>query len=882
MKEKGRGKGAGRVDVRVVSLYSRDIQGLAALRRAEGPNRYGSFAYYDAVDVEAAALPEEALPEGEPALQAAYRKAVGMEGRPGMFRQFLLAVADAAPEGAYSPAGLRAFWEDRRFPLFFMTMFSVREPGKLREALKKVRRRFRGERFRAYLTFDHSDIILFGRGDGFRDYAKRLFRLDYENCSLLADSITIYGFAPGEAVEAENPGTGGAKAPREETFGAYLQAGVRDYGGMEAFWRKILPASGQARRFWLLGRNDMGIFHPAATLSWLRSVKRAAQEGEPWYSTYSLRVLIRPGRVTAERLPPPPADPPPEDLPPARRMREAYAGFAEAYTRRCEALGVTADRVWLRWLRESSALAASLMNSALAWELGVCLAPQFFDLFAYGKKLFEAGMPENAGMEDLKNGFAEFFSNISILIDSMNHSNRQFVQVPSFHSVSFEIPPKLMAYYTAMAHRLVEVFYDDASLYGLTIAPKFVKELEVCSIALPEAVESNEFISMSVGEDSLYTLRLTTETMAHEISHFVGHKGRCREKRKECVIRCAVQKTLADLLALLPGVLRDRRPLPEADAPAVGAEGIVSFGELRRAAEAVWEKLAERVPEYRSGRDAMGVEVRRLVYGLPAVLAGTPELFVESFERTWALASGGGAPDYLARWAAARAGAGPEDAGRGVRERTAAYEGRQLFRELLEEYARAVLALAEESAGEENETPFGPLYKYKRLCDLFRETFADLQAVLLFDMSWEQYRNLLRRGDGWSGLKDCPLRMLAVAGVLAESGRWSAEEVRKDPDAPPGFREAMGLEPQRHAGRLGKLGFDAAALFYLREYLRECGDRVEEVLGEEERRPKVEALRRMHEALSDESSVLELDQALLEFVGGYREDYIRRLPGDGA
>lgn len=52
--------------------------------------------------------------------------------------------------------------------------------------------------------------------------------------------------------------------------------------------------------------------------------------------------------------------------------------------------------------------------------------------------------------------------------------------------------------------------------------------------------------------------------------------------------------------------------------------------------------------------------------------------------------------------------------------------------------------------------------------------------------------------------------------------------------------------------------------------------------GKKPREPWTQVLRRMHEALSDERSVLELDQALLEFVGGYREDYIRRLPGDGS
>lgn len=44
----------------------------------------------------------------------------------------------------------------------------------------------------------------------------------------------------------------------------------------------------------------------------------------------------------------------------------------------------------------------------------------------------------------------------------------------------------------------------------------------------------------------------------------------------------------------------------------------------------------------------------------------------------------------------------------------------------------------------------------KQVCYLFSETFADLQAILLLDMKWNDYCMLLKRDKDRELLPDCP------------------------------------------------------------------------------------------------------------------------------
>ena len=859
-----------RFDVRIVSLYSRDTQNGPRFEKLTQPNQYYTYSYYDAIWVDRANIGEQTM------FKSAYEQGVkiGRKHRPKMFQQVFLVFSDIVPEGAnnavgYSAREISKFWRMKKYGLFFMTMINVKEPRDLSETMKLIHDSFPKDRHMAYLTFDHCNIVVFTRTNSFREYAKLVCQLDYTHPNTIMDSITIYAFAQGEH----------STKRIKEKFPVLVSLGIRDYAQYKQFEKAVRGQDEEnvVTFSWLLGRNDVAIYHPNATVTWLSTIKRMAEENSGWYTTYDLTVLIEPSRIDSASIVTPP---PKRTKLIQQRMEEAYQEFSENYIRVCKKKSCQPDLIWLRWLGESSKLAASLAESSLSMDFGTCLTPQFFDFFTYTKKLFSVKDLDSFEMSDTRSMFAEFFSNISVLIDSMNHSNRQFVQVPSFHSVSFEIPPRIMAYYTAMAHLIIKTLHDDNDNadYGLTIAPKYVDELEVRSISLPDAagLEHEQFIAMNIAEQSLYTLQITTETMAHEISHFVGQKVRCRGLRKECILQCALHEMIADLTlsvrmdVLDEYILPDRQDLHKEDLR-------IQASHLSICVEKIWEKLKE-MPEFREiegcSEGDYGDEVQEVLYNLPDTLYSIPSLSAKVTEQiTSLLFTDEDFQNYILRYSAIEAGGDPKSLAASCWAETAKYKIWLSVQKKLKEYALAVRGLLNRTAGEEYITAFGKTYKFRRLYDAFRETFADLQAILIFEMNFSMYCDLLKRSDELlCDLQSIPNRIVAVGRVLKNAGFWRENTIQSNDPELEKIVEAIRLSSYSvedlHAM---DLGLDYNLLRYLEKYLESCRKKIEGLLNDNKRQPLVVELRSMFAVLSDESTVIDLSTKMMEFINYYRD-----------
>jgi len=862
-----------RLDIRIVSLYSRDTQNMPHVGKLTEKNQYYTYSYYDAIWVEPAEVDEDTM------LQGAYKQAVSLNraGRPNMFQQFFIVFADIESSDireykGYSAQHIADFWSDNSFPLFFMTMLNVKEPSHLSQTLKLIQEIFPAKHHLAYLTFDHSNIVIFARSNSFQAYAKSIFQLDYGHPDMITDSITLYTFAPNSQADADNE-------PQEE-FPALVSIGVSDYQAFEEFEKNITNQDKDIQFFWMLGRNDVGVYHPRATIPWLKSIKRTMESSPNWYTTYDLSILIRqseiqPGSNSKKTT---------KSMSIQEKMKSAYQKFSLSYKNKCREMKTAPDEVWLRWLRESSQLSASLAESLLSLDLGTCLAPQFFDFFTYAQKLFGSEDLESFQMGEVNQSFSEFYYNISVLIDSMNHSNRQFVQVPSFHSVAFEIPPRLMAYYTAMAHAIIEVLHDDSADYGLTIAPKYVNELEVSSIAVTgvQGIEEEEFISMSIDEQSLYTLQLTTEAMAHEISHFVGREGRCREFRKECIIKCTLHGILSDLTNYIARDILVQCPSQDC---VYTVPFDICHDHLKDCVKEIWDTMIS-LPEFCLETNNYGDQVQELIYNLPDILSATPELNAEIVKQvTRLLFNNKDVEKYILRYVAYEAGATNDvnsiEVLTACWRKTAEYKIQCSVQDVLDGYALELQKLTQETPQEEHNTKFGKTYKFRRLYESFRETFADLQAILIFNISWPMYCRLLKRkNESFAELKDIPNRVVAVGRVLVQTGFWKKEDIcAEDTELEP-LVQAI-LDTQCSSKNLEQLnqGLSYTLLSYLELYLKQCYFSLKQVLDNPERKQLIVELQEIHTALSNENSALNLCTKLMEFINSYRNSLRSERPG---
>lgn len=880
--EKDENQGGG-FDARILSLCSRSI-GSGVPVNFTGENAFYSFYYYDAIKVEPVALSDCAQ------LKDAYFTACSMrkKGRPNEISQSIVAITDISSQPdifGYTAEQVQRFWDNEAAPIFFVSMINLSSPMDLEQILSLIKEKFSAESHLAYLTFDHCDIIIFGRGDSFQRYTNCIFDLCYAGNCMPEDIITVYGFSNRKLFYAQQ---------ERETFQACIRLGIRDYLALDRFAPKCGDSSNtrelQGKNIhvsWLLGRNDVNLYCPSASLPWLSQVRDAligSASEESWYTTYDLTVLAKesshewnaPKRsphdltILKERM--------------DRRYDEFEAAYNDQYRRLTEAGDVYyLDQVWCRWLKESSCLAVSLIGTPLSSNFGTCLVPQFLDLLEYGRKLFgeKDRLLSQSEVEKAHDDFAIFFSNTAILVDSLNQTNRQFVQIPAFHLPSFEVPSQIMAYYTAMAYRILNVLRDKEDyFYGLSISPKLVNTLSVSSLALPTVRADDEWLDINMDEESFYTLKLTTETLGHEISHFVGEDNRNREKRKECIIQWAFQELVGEWYIELNDQIPKLFRLPEQQAE--GSTEYPSWNAFYGASQAL-HALAQKVDEkYGSKQKNHRDDVKDLIMQVAGDIERIPELREEAFDQIWKILCDEPESQVLMeqvrryiRWEIGLDSSETEQCLTSVQEWTVKGLMKDKLKSLFYTILEGTAGLFRFDGKCQNRTQQDMLDRFQeQVYYQFSETFADLQAILLLDMKWNDYCMLLKRDEDRELIPDCPPRMLAVTRALIDS-RDKVWDPEKDSFTFGGdmFDEVKKLAFVPSGDFITSLygrDFDPILIYYLTEYLKSCVDSIQAYFKIESHKEARDEIRGMYRMLSKPLSMFALQKAMLAFVEHYQ------------
>ena len=902
-----------KLDVRAVLLYSRnvDMRSLPPEKHAEDRESGIAMAHYDRITVQH--IPTIGREHGRDTLESsplaqAYLDTFEVLRSKKAPQQEILAFADVANEQEQKK--LDAFWKDDSEPLLFVTLVNLCPEANLAEVKRKIQDKFLDKTV-VYATFDYNDLVIFHRGNGFSEYVQDIFELDYAQTepsnksrkSLISDSITLYSFSENFTGEA----------PDEETFDAYLRMGIANTQMMEAFYDKLkeLPQYGQTLQVnYILGRHDVGFYQPKATLKWIQGVRKSIQEISQelaiqiksnkemdtilnetqldpiWYTTSTLSIRIVPqhdlekmgnliwsGTHYERNL--------------RKRVDAAYEEFQKAYINACNECKVTDDIAWLDWLKKGYQQAILFWESDLMHELGVCLVPLYLDFLDYEQKLWtrlsEEGNRWQACLaNDLQErvsplvsnyrkraeqGFMDLFQNVSILIDSMNHSSRQFIQTPPFRTMAFSIPPKLMAYYTAVGHQILLALQDDPSNhYGFMIAPSFVRNLEVISIAVKELTGKDQMLSIAVSEPALYSLQQTTFYLAHEFSHYLGQKNRMRVEREGYLLKACIHNflwyALGDFLEKLNSNVRD-----------ILGESNVE-GELDLDRGQVWEQLVElsadlwekekQNPRYENVEPYLVNDISRAEEMLEKIVFNLTmgdvvyQVFWDLIENKKGLQKA--AAKYLIGEILSESEEAIETS-KAV-ENLAWRKGREVFDEAIKNSFLAYV-----NGRPEHDAQIG------LITDLFRETFADLQAVCLLNLSAKAYYDIFTlRNPNQADLE--PLhrgRVLAVVSVLSNRGIETQN---------PEFEDLLRILRERSLQESDCIALLKTKLvngvveFYVHAYLQECKNTI---TTEFESNPKVQDLRNLYKRLGNDSTVVELMGTLKETVRSYRDTLCAKI-----
>lgn len=152
--------------------------------------------------------------------------------------------------------------------------------------------------------------------------------------------------------------------------------------------------------------------------------------------------------------------------------------------------------------------------------------------------------PEDEGplseiLVDISNSF---YKSILTLDSSIMHSERRFIISDPHQLTLFDVPPKLIAYYTAIANEMASALNKDSqNKYVFLITPDIKKDIYVESITDNRDIgEEINILVIHINERSIYNVTDTTKILAHEIAHHVGQDNGLRKKRACHFVRCYI------------------------------------------------------------------------------------------------------------------------------------------------------------------------------------------------------------------------------------------------------------------------------------------------------------------------------------------------------
>ncbi len=144
--------------------------------------------------------------------------------------------------------------------------------------------------------------------------------------------------------------------------------------------------------------------------------------------------------------------------------------------------------------------------------------------------------------EDLVDISNSFYKSILTLDSSIMHSERRFIMSDPYQLMLFDVPPKLIAYYTSIANEMAKALNGHSNnKYVFLITPDIKKDIYVESITDNCDIDNElNILVIHINERSIYNVTDTTRILAHEIAHHVGQDNDLRKTRAFHFIKCYI------------------------------------------------------------------------------------------------------------------------------------------------------------------------------------------------------------------------------------------------------------------------------------------------------------------------------------------------------
>ena len=145
--------------------------------------------------------------------------------------------------------------------------------------------------------------------------------------------------------------------------------------------------------------------------------------------------------------------------------------------------------------------------------------------------------------ENLSRFQDDYFNCLNMLIQSTMHSERQFIQAPAVNMTLFDVPPKLIVFYTAIADVIAEELNDEDRVFSFFFFFYFRDDIHVRPISprypiLSISEKTYSIFCINLDERSFYRPSYVIELLCHEVAHYVGDETRNRTGRAKGIFNC--------------------------------------------------------------------------------------------------------------------------------------------------------------------------------------------------------------------------------------------------------------------------------------------------------------------------------------------------------
>lgn len=390
-----------------------------------------------------------------------------------------------------------------------------------------------------YHSLDFCDLVLFTKNLSYMECSNVLRELSIvrgKEMSILRDTFTIYGFRQSFLKDAFQKLDRCESVEWDGHAALSIQLSIQSYEVWKRFEGELKNANIPFCPWRVFGRYDIRlvtgmlsgpqILHVLHLLDSMTAESKDRAFGGYEISLEDLWLDNIKGTPTDAR----------QD----RRLEEAAATAMGTLCKQCaEAYPDSADYAY-----ETKRSLEALLKNGFSEEFVLSVLPSFLcflqitiDVQDYCNRM----KPKKDVEFQLKGSqgkmMRHYFNALNVLALCTMHSERQFIQAPAFNAAYFDVPPKLLAFYSAIAREISNALKtEDGKDYQFLFVPNYQKDINIRPLELEIEEDPSQHLAVAhLHESYFYDPIFSIKLFCHEAAHYLS--DRKREDRAKYIFR---------------------------------------------------------------------------------------------------------------------------------------------------------------------------------------------------------------------------------------------------------------------------------------------------------------------------------------------------------